>query len=93
MKKILIVGGGEMSEYISDSNNTNDVRSSRVEDLRGFPKDGISLSGEVTLTICGPDKFSGYLGIDSVSGESQTVSLVKKEIAKSFNINKGRFVK
>ncbi|HCW73329.1 MAG TPA: hypothetical protein DHM90_05500 [Clostridiaceae bacterium] len=90
-----------MSKYKTDPINTTlsrgtykaDLNCVNADDLRGFPKDGISMSGEVTLNIGGPDQFVGYLGIDLASGESKTVLLVKKEIAKSFNINKGRFDK
>jgi hypothetical protein len=69
-----------------------DLNCMDMDDLRGFPKDGISMSGEITINIGGPDRFVGYLGIDLASGESKTV-LAKREIVKSFNINKGRFEK
>lgn len=83
------LNSGDLATSLSGKPDLNGMD---VDDLRGFPKDGISMSGEVTLNIGGPDQFAGYLGIDLASGESKTV-LAKREIAKSFNINKGRFDK
>jgi hypothetical protein len=61
--------------------------------LKKNESDASVMSVEVNSCTGCPDQLGGYIGIDLASGESQTVRLVKKEISKSFDINKGRFKK
>ncbi len=72
-KIILFLGNGKISSSIDAIN---------IDNTPPFPKEGISLNGEATLNIGGPDRFVGYLGIDLASGISKTY-LVKKETVKN----------